>query len=194
MLYPEETVQSQYAASHTIRELVDGFNRLIDPRQDIQLFYDKIFNPNTAEGIGLRIWARIVGLKQTGLTVTAEEPFGFYNQMLANFNNGPFFSEALSGSGYAELEANALRWLVFYKAQANNSGASLYEMNNALRSFVEFMEGEAALDGTYIEENGNMALIVHLGFTPNEFEQNILTQFGFFNRGGGVSVEFDYPQ
>lgn len=205
MFYPEATVQSQYAASPTIRALVDGLNGLIDPRSDIQLFYDKIFNPNTAEGVGLHIWARIVGLEKTGLNITAELPFSFYRytdiddevpfevpenpQTVVGYNQGPFFSRTLSGSGYAELEANALRWLIFWKAQANVSGATLAELNKLLVEFVQFMRGENAGGATFIEDTGTMQLTAYLGFQPNIFQKNILEQFGLFNKPAGVGME-----
>lgn len=206
MFYPEETVQSQYAASPTIRALVDGLNGLIDPRADIQLFYDRIFNPQTAEGVGLQIWARIVGLQKTGLNVSAELPFGFFQyiktdqdeiipevpQTEENFNRGPFYSVALSGSGYAELEANALRWLIFWKAQANVSGATAYELNKLLVEFVRFMRGPDAGNATFVEDTGVMQLTAYLGFQPTVFEKNILEQFGLFNRPAGVGIGL-YP-
>ena len=198
MLYPEATVQSQYAASPTIRGLVDGVNALIDPRQDLQLFYDKIFNPQTAEGIGLKIWGRIVGLTRTGLNVTAELPFGFFQTNLAedaqeevNFNHGPFWSQALSGSGYVDLEDNALRWLIFWKAQANISGATLYELNRLFVDFVQFMHGTTLGDGTFIEDTGLMELTAYLGYQPSVFEKNVLTQFGLFNKPAGVYMNFE---
>ena len=56
MLDAPATIQSQYAASPTITALVEGFNHWIDPRSEIELFFDKVFNPRTAEGIGLDIW------------------------------------------------------------------------------------------------------------------------------------------
>lgn len=198
MLHPEETVQSQYAASQTIRALVDNVNALIDPRPDIQLFYDKIFNPQTAEGEGLRIWARIVGLQRTGLVVSAEDPFSFFqsdldegDQVVANYNHGPFWSKALSGSGYAELESNALRWLIYWKASANISGATLYELNGLLVDFVQFMRGTTG-NGTFVEDTGLMELTAYLGFQPTLFEKNIIEQFGLFNKPAGVLMNF-YP-
>lgn len=78
MLDASETVQSQYAASPTIRALVDGFNAGVDPRNDIKLFYDRIFNPATAQGVGLDIWARIVGVERNVYVEEVEKNFGFY--------------------------------------------------------------------------------------------------------------------
>ena len=78
MLDASVTVQSQYAASPTITALVDGVNSLIDPRSDIQLFYDNIFNPATAVGIGLDIWARIVGVERNIYLEDLSNNFGFF--------------------------------------------------------------------------------------------------------------------
>ena len=47
------TIQSQYACSPKIMALAQGFADLIDPEADLQLFYDKVFNIDTAQGVAL---------------------------------------------------------------------------------------------------------------------------------------------
>ena len=58
----EQTIISQYGNSATITKLIQNMNAYIDPTADIDGFYNTIWNVNTAEGIGLDIWGRIVGL------------------------------------------------------------------------------------------------------------------------------------
>ena len=53
-------IQSQYSASKRIRALAAGYQTRIDPGVDIQLFYDKMFNIYTAEGVGLDNWGNIL--------------------------------------------------------------------------------------------------------------------------------------
>ena len=55
------TIQSQYGASPHIIGIVEAAAKQLDPTGDIKTFYDKVFNPLTAEGVGLDIWGRIVG-------------------------------------------------------------------------------------------------------------------------------------
>jgi hypothetical protein len=58
----EQTIASQYANSPTILALINNFNTYIDPRADLDNFYNIVWNVDTAEGFGLDIWGRIVGL------------------------------------------------------------------------------------------------------------------------------------
>ena len=51
-----EAIQSQYAASVRVLALAEGFQLRLDPTEDIDLFYNKIFNILTAEGPGLDAW------------------------------------------------------------------------------------------------------------------------------------------
>lgn len=58
----EQTIISQYASSPTITSLVHKMNEWIRPDADIDNFYNFIFDVSTAQGFGLDIWGRIVGL------------------------------------------------------------------------------------------------------------------------------------
>lgn len=74
---PERTVISQYANSPTILRLINDANGYIDPREDFDAFLRLIWDLRTAQGIGLDIWGRIVGV---GRTLTINDPplyFGF---------------------------------------------------------------------------------------------------------------------
>ena len=56
------TIQSQYAASPRMVELITRFAALIDPTADVELMVEKMVDPMTAEGWGLDVWGRIVAL------------------------------------------------------------------------------------------------------------------------------------
>lgn len=58
----EQTILSQYGNSATITKLIQNMNACIDPRADIDNFYNTVWNVTTAKGFGLDIWGRIVGL------------------------------------------------------------------------------------------------------------------------------------
>ena len=93
------TIQSQYAASPKIIALAQGFADLIDPEADARLFYDSVFNIDTAQGVGLDIWGRIVGLGRTAEMVTklGVTYFSFYSQGVPNgrgFDDRPFYHGA----------------------------------------------------------------------------------------------------
>ena len=60
-----QTIISQYANSPTILALIESQNAAIDPSQDIDNFYAHVWNVDTAQGFGLDIWGRIVGVSRT---------------------------------------------------------------------------------------------------------------------------------
>jgi hypothetical protein len=115
MLYPDATIQSQYAASPTITALVEGFNAQIDPRSEVQTFYDRIFNPRTAEGVGLDIWARIVGVERNIYVEDLSENFGFFitgGSPVPDTYTVPSAVQALPGYGWsAGSVCNEVDWL-----------------------------------------------------------------------------------
>lgn len=57
-----KTVISQYGNSPTLLAIIETFNESIRPDVDIDNFYNTVWNIDTAEGFGLDIWGRIVGL------------------------------------------------------------------------------------------------------------------------------------
>jgi Protein of unknown function (DUF2612) len=60
----KQTIISQYGNSPTIRQLILDENICIDPRADIDGFFNFIWNVDTAQGFGLDIWGRIVGVSR----------------------------------------------------------------------------------------------------------------------------------
>jgi hypothetical protein len=68
MLNVEQTIISQYGNSSTIGQLIQNMNENIDPRADIDNFYDWVWNIETAQGFGLDIWGRIVGVNREVFT------------------------------------------------------------------------------------------------------------------------------
>jgi Protein of unknown function (DUF2612) len=61
----QETVISQYANSPTLLAIIENFNAAIDVSTDLDNFYSWIWDIDTAQGLGLDIWGRIVGVNRT---------------------------------------------------------------------------------------------------------------------------------
>jgi hypothetical protein len=53
---------SQYGNSPTILALIESFNAAVDPSSDIDNFYVWVWDVATAQGFGLDVWGRIVGV------------------------------------------------------------------------------------------------------------------------------------
>lgn len=104
----EQTIISQYGNSSTIGTLIQNMNENIDPRADIDNFYDTIFNVSTANLFGLAIWSRIVGIPQSLIVQL-----------------GTYLSDA-----------DTFRSLIMLKALSNISRASAPAINQLLQNWI----------------------------------------------------------
>ena len=77
----EETILSQYSTSPHILELSQKFTLRIDPAPDIDVFFEKIFDIETAVGWGLDNWGRILGVPR-GVQLATVDWFGYYGSQL----------------------------------------------------------------------------------------------------------------
>ena len=130
------TIQSQYSASPHIVALVNGFWSCLDPSADIELIFNKMINPITAEGFGLDVWGRIVAIgreytsKDTTLPYWGyKAPLGIDNPRMRNFNNAPFYKEI---TGKVKLNDQAYRTYIFLKAMINIGNGSLSSLNRMI--------------------------------------------------------------
>lgn len=71
MINVTQTVISQYGNSPTLLAMIDSVNAAIDPNADIDNFYRWIWSVDDAQGFGLDIWGRIVGVSRTVATTPA---------------------------------------------------------------------------------------------------------------------------
>lgn len=62
---PSITIISQYANSPALTGMIDSFNAAVDTTDDLANFYAWVWNVSTAQGFGLDIWGRIVGVTRT---------------------------------------------------------------------------------------------------------------------------------
>lgn len=108
-------IQSQYGSSTTIYQILDDFRSNINPSKDMLVFYDNIFNIATANGVGLDVWGEILVI---GRTIT--DPI-----------NGKKFT----------LEDDEYRSLLYYKALANITDASLATLNYMLNKLFPELGG-----------------------------------------------------
>lgn len=182
-----ETIQSQYGASPHLKGIVKAFAEQIDPNGDIGLFFDKIFNLETAEGVGLDIWGRIVAIPRKILVPNNTDYFGFEGSGLQPFDNAPFYYED-KASMYYTLTDDAYRQLIYYKAMSNISDSTAASQNRLLS--LLFGNRVDVLDLTGIIPDGVMKIRVVFHFYLTDFEQALLNNYGLLNRGAGVGWEW----
>ena len=124
------TVQSQYAASPRILALAAQYWQLLDPTPSADLMISKMIDPSTAEGYGLDVWGRIVGIKRALVPVGGEylafaPPSSVTNPDGNSWDNAPF--NPVNSAGYA---SDAIyRVYVYVKAMLNIGNGSLADLN-----------------------------------------------------------------
>jgi len=139
--YIDKVIQSQYANSTHIKNVIYNFWDKINPESDINLIYDKVVNLDTAEGYGLDVWGRIVGFPRQFIEVEEDTKYlgfkeleGSYNSRLETFNNAPFYQ---SINGKVQLSDEGYRFYILIKALINISDSSLYYLNKIISRLFE---------------------------------------------------------
>ena len=180
----QNTLMSQYANSPIICSLIESMNECLDPQQDIDDFYNLAWDVQTAEGFGLDIWGRIVGVgREIGLDVS-DEVFGFETgkQSFYPFNNRPF---SASGSGYGayQLTDERYRTLIMIKAASNIVYATAPNINRFLKMIFPTKR-------CYFLITGHMKARYFLEFIPTLFERHIIYTLQLLPRPSGVLIDF----
>ena len=148
------TIQSQYSASPHIVALVNGFWSCLDPSADIELIFNKMINPITAEGFGLDVWGRIVAIGREYLTTDTTDPYWGYklpeiaDGRVQNFGNAPYYKKI---NGTVKLTDTAYRLYIFLKAMINIGDGTLASLNRMLKYLFPH-------DTVYLIHTGTMLL------------------------------------
>lgn len=182
------TVISQYANSPTLVQLIESFAGYVDPTYEYDNFYDLIWNVATAQGYGLDVWGRIVGVSRvlqvaTGVNLGLTGPSGNSGDSL---NVAPFYSGAPLTSNYA-LSDDAFRTLIYAKAMANISDGSTPSINAIL--MILFGAG----GNVYVTDGGNLTMTYTFSYVPSLVDQTIVEQSGALPRPSGVAVTVVIP-
>lgn len=143
-------------------------NDAIDPRVDIQAFYDAVWNVDTAYGFGLDILGRIVGVSRfLKIPASTQDLFGFINasspQDWRGFGQGTF-SLGLDNSLSIELPDDAFRVLILTKALANIVATNARSINTLLQNLFPG-RGRA-----YVIDLGGMAMQYTFEFQLADWE------------------------
>lgn len=164
MINVERTIISQYGNSATITQLVKNIDSYIDPRADFDTFYSYVWNVETAQGFGLDIWGRIVGVDRTiNVPASTPNPGGF-----------PFTSGA-----YQMTDAQ-YRTVILIKALANITNCTAQSLNQLLSNLF------ASRGRCYVRDLGSMTMEYRFEFWLQPFEYVIITGFTVAPRPAGV--------
>ena len=189
----EQTIISQYGNSSIIGTLIDGFNQCVDPAADIDNFYNIVWNVETAQGFGLDIWGRIVGVSRVLFLPPSQLYFGFQTSDTDSqpFNQAIFYvrGDPLGSGGNVALGDDDYRTLIYVKALANISGCNAPTINQLLQNLFP------GRGNPYMRDllNMNIEYVFDFYLTPTEIA--ILTNSGALLRpaGVGVSIVIELP-
>ncbi|MEX9651840.1 DUF2612 domain-containing protein [Providencia sp. PROV117] len=182
MIDIRETLLSQYANSTCIVSILESVNETVDPRNDIKDFYHLAVNVLTAEGFGLDVWGRIVGINR-GLSIPDPDAdyFGFDGtDKYLPFNQAPFYGDFGSESSYLMTDTT-FREVIMIKAYANIINATAPNINKFLKS--SFTRGRA-----YFLITGHMKARYVFEYRLSALEKNLIFNHNILPRPSGVEV------
>lgn len=176
------TFISQYANSPRIFSMAESFSEAIDLTGIVQNFLDSIWDIDTAEDYGLDLWGRIVGVSRV-IPVRQGQFFGFHEAgdlNGGNFgSNDPFYQgQSLTNNYY--LSNSAFKTLIYAKALANISDASIPSINSILNLLFP-NRGKA-----YVLDNQDMTMNYVFDFPLTPVEESIVYNAGVLPRPSGV--------
>ena len=181
-----DTVASQYANSPILMELLRDMETYLDPSADLNLFFQDMWDVNTAVGYGLDVWGRIVGIDRIVTLTQSMQFFGFVEAAdiplttPQPFNQAHFFSGTYINQNYS-LADSAFRKLIMTKALTNITNCSIPAINQILRNLFG-TQGQA-----WCTETGNMTMTYTFAFALAPVDYAIIATSGVMPRPAGVS-------
>jgi hypothetical protein len=179
-----QTVYSQYANSPVLLQILGFFSEWLDPAQLVDVFYDQVFNLDTATGWGLDVWGRIVGVNRV-LQAAPSKYFGFDEAGTLSadpFDQSPFYAGEAAIQNYS-LSDSAFRQLIYAKAAANIWDGSIAGLNAVLRTLFPGLI-------CYATDNADMSITYMFHFTLSPLQQTIIINSGVLPRPAGVAVSY----
>jgi hypothetical protein len=178
------TVLSQYANSPILTTIISNFYQYIDQTQNLDSFFDLIWNVLTAQGYGLDVWGRIVGISRTFQSPSTVRNFGFDEATTVNadpWNVSPFYSGPNLQNTFS-LSDTAFRPLVLAKAAFNITDGAIPSINQLLLSIFPNR------GNCFVTDGGNMTMTYTFSFVLSLQELGMLIQSGVLPKPTGVSA------
>lgn len=185
----DETIISQFANSPILTAILTDFNDYIDPAADFELFYTAVMDVLTAEGYGLDVWGRIVGVGRVVQVAGTYLYFGFAETGTFNANGfaetgetGAFWDGSSPLTEPYNLPDADYRLLILAKAAFNITDGSIPAINRIL---LALFPGRG---NCYVVDNLDMTMSYTFSFGLTPIENAILNQSGVLPRPTGVSA------
>ena len=164
--------------------ILDTFAQSVDQTENIDNFYDFVWNILTAQGYGLDVWGRIVGVERV-LAIAPTKYLGFAEATTLSadpYNQSPMYTGEVLTANYA-LTDPAYRQLILAKAAANIWDGSILGINAILRMLFP---GQIA----YCTDGQDMTMTYYFAFILNPVQVAIAVASGVLPRPAGVSASY----
>lgn len=185
----DSTVASQYSNSPRIDALVALFDQAVGSNALFDLFYNEIWNIDTAVSYGLDVWGRIVGVGRT-VTIASGDYFGFsgVEGPSGDSYTAAIFYEGETITSNFSLTDHAYRQLIFAKAAANITNGSIPAFNHILMDILFPSRGNI-----YVVDNQNMTMTIKSSFALAAYEKAIILESGVLPVPTGVLLNLVVP-
>lgn len=175
-----QTLLCQFANSPVLMEILSTVSQYLDAGRNVDALYDLVWNVRTAQGYGLDVWGRIVGVDRL-VTLPADTDYLGFDEAgdWDPLGQAPMWNSGSEGSTYA-LPDETFRGLVLAKALANITKATVSGANEVLRRVA----GAAA----YCSNNGDMTVNLVFDGGTDELTLALLAQKDVLPLPTGVGV------
>ncbi len=181
------TVLSQYANSPIIMAMIQNLAENLDQTKNLSDYYDVLFNVATAQGYGLDVWGRIVGVSRV-VSVQASLTMGFQEAgslSALGFNQGAFFGGGSLTNNY-NLSDDAFRVVILAKALSNITDCSIAGINQILLSLFPNR------GNCYVTDGLNMTMTYTFDFPTTDVEKAIVQGSGILPHPTGVAIAYSF--
>lgn len=177
------TIIAQYANSPIITSWIESFNDAMDMSAPMTSFYDLIWNVLTAQGYGLDVWGRIVGVERAIQIPGDVTLFGFNEpgSSWTGFDQGGFYSGENINQNYVLTDAD-FRTLILAKAAGNISDGAIPSVNQILLTLF------SGRGDCYVADGLNMTLTYTFTFPLTPVELAIVSQLNVLPNPAGVVI------
>lgn len=148
-------------------------------------FYDNIWNIATAQGYGLDVWGRILGVTRVLQLPAGGNYLGFEEAGTAwsGFGQDPFYTGETITSNYMLSDAD-FRVLLYAKAMANITDGSIPSLNAILLTLFPPSGGVVA----WVGNTGNMQIVYNFSVALNAVQLAIVESSGVLPNPPGVAI------
>lgn len=180
------TVLMQYANSPRLTSLIESYNASVDMTKPVSDFFDFMWNVLTAQGYGLDVWGRIVGL-EGGRTIQVPgnaSLFGFNEAGASSwtgFDQGTFYTGQALNTNFVLTDPD-FRRLILAKAAGNISDGAIPSVNQIL---LALFPGRG---DCYVADGLNMQLTYTFRFPLTPVEFAIVSQVGVLPNAAGIVI------